>query len=62
MELLLFKGDGGYDLYAIAGNEVLHAATDGERYCYYLWEDDSIHYWDSNKICYIVDKNQQINI
>lgn len=37
-----------YDLYAIAGNEVVHAATSGERYCYYLCEDDTVYYWGSS--------------
>lgn len=37
-----------YDLYAIADGEVVHTATSGERYCYYLCEDNTIYYWGSS--------------
>lgn len=37
-----------YDLYTIAGGNVVHAVTGGERYCYYLCEDNTIYYWGSS--------------
>lgn len=50
-----------YDLYAIADDGVVHAATGGERYCYYLCEDNTIYHWgssgasNSREISYTID-------
>ena len=50
-----------YDLYAIADGGVVHAATGGERYCYYLCEDNTIYHWgssgasNSREISYTID-------
>lgn len=50
-----------YDLYAIADGSVVHAATGGERYCYYLCEDNTIYHWgssgasNSREISYTID-------
>ncbi len=37
-----------FDLYACVDGEIVHTATSGERFCYYLCEDNSIYYWDSS--------------
>lgn len=37
-----------FDLYTYAGGEVIHAATSGERFCYYLCGDDTVYYWQSS--------------
>ncbi|MDE7202211.1 MAG: hypothetical protein K2O91_09990 [Lachnospiraceae bacterium] len=50
-----------FDLYTYADGKVIHAATSGERYCYYLCEDNTIYYWatsgasNSTQINYSVD-------
>lgn len=50
-----------YDLYAIADGSVAHAATGGERYCYYLCDDNTIYHWgssgasNSREISYVID-------
>ena len=37
-----------YDLYACVDGKIVHTASSGERFCYYLCEDNSIYYWDSS--------------
>ena len=37
-----------YDLYAFVDGKIVHTASSGERFCYYLCEDNSIYYWDSS--------------
>ncbi|MCM1543500.1 MAG: hypothetical protein NC121_19920 [Blautia sp.] len=50
-----------FDLYTYVDGEVIHAATSGERYCYYLCEDNTIYYRassgasNSTQISYSVD-------
>ncbi len=46
-----------YDLYAFADGEIVHTATSGERFCYYLCEDNSIYYWGSSG----ASNNTQVN-
>lgn len=46
-----------YDLYAYADGKVVHTATGGERFCYYLCEDNSIYYWGSSG----ASNNTQVN-
>ena len=37
-----------YDLYTFADGVAVHAATSGERYCYYLCADNTVYYWASS--------------
>lgn len=50
-----------FDLYAFADGEVVHAATSGERYCYYLCADNTVYYWGSSGASNSTEINYGIN-
>lgn len=50
-----------FELYTIADGEVIHAATSGERYCYYLCADNTIYYWSSGGASNSIQINYSID-